>query len=277
MKKLFSVLFCLCVFLSIPCTVFAAGKPLDCIVWEDTADESEEDRLKQIFIYKPQGYTTKKQYDVLYVLEGLYSTDNEALTEEAIADLEDLFAIGYEEILVVVIPHSVYRDIPFSDIVKRVDETCSTNRESSGRIVAGFSNGAYYIWNTIFSKPSYYVLADTYIPMSPIGAKKMMSGNFKKITEESDRIIIYNTCGNEGVESDYRGLYSGVEQMEAILENGKEYGYLENQNIFCYEAEGGHNWKMCYNALAWVLPRVLKKTVKEEQSSFLLLEISKTS
>lgn len=259
MKKLFSVLLCLCVFLSIPCTVFAAGKPLDCIEWEDITDESEEDRLKQIFIYKPQGYTTKKQYDVLYVLEGLYSTDNEALTEEAIADLEDLFAIGYEEILVVVIPHSVYRDIPFSDIVKRVDETCSTNRESSGRIIAGFSQGAYYIWNTVLSKKENYLLADIYIPMSPIGAKKMLTGNFNKIAKESDRIIIYNTCGNEGVETDYQGLYSGTEQMEAIIQNGKQYGYIENQNIFRYEAEGGHNWNMCYNALQWILPQILKR------------------
>ena len=163
MKKLFSVLFCLCVFLSIPCTVFAAGKPLDCIVWEDTADESEEDRLKQIFIYKPQGYTTKKQYDVLYVLEGLYSTDNEALTEEAIADLEDLFAIGYEEILVVVIPHSVYRDIPFSDIVKGwmkpVPQTGKVPGASlpdfpTGHIISGiryFQNHRIMFWQILIS------------------------------------------------------------------------------------------------------------------------------
>ncbi|MBR4581263.1 MAG: hypothetical protein IKO32_08525 [Lachnospiraceae bacterium] len=232
---------------------------------EVIVSETEEDFIGDevayghLFVYKPQNYSDSKKYNTLYIFEGLNSTENDALDAEGIRFLESLFADGMEDILVVVVPHVVYDELTFAEIINKIDGSYSTIQKSSGRIIAGFSNGAYYIWNNVLVTPQYYSMADTYIPMSPIGAREILSGNFSSIKYAYKRIKIYNSCGTEGAEADYRGLYSGEEQMELIIENGRKYGYIEGKNIFRYQSEGDHNWIQGWGALCEVLPNIVGK------------------
>lgn len=229
----------------------------------ETTDYEEPQETEAIighlFVYKPKNYSANKKYDTLYLFEGLKSSENEALDNAGIKSLEKLFQGGMRDILVVVVPYDIYQNYTFDEIIATIDNSYSTNKKSSGRIIAGFSNGAYYIWNAVLTSRKYNAMADTYIPMSPIGAKKAISGNFYAIKKASDRIKIYNSCGDEGVEENYNDLYSGIEQMGMILENAEKYGYQENVNIFQYQAEGGHDWQQCWNVLSEYLPKILRE------------------
>lgn len=267
-RKTLVILFLVLPWLTLFAPLFAKasyGTIDDIELTEVIVSETEEDFIGEevayghLFVYKPQNYSDSKKYNTLYIFEGLNSTENDALDVEGIRFLESLFADGMEDILVVVVPHVVYDELTFAEIINKIDGSYSTIQKSSGRIIAGFSNGAYYIWNNVLVTPQYYSMADTYIPMSPIGAREILSGNFSSIKYAYKRIKIYNSCGTEGVEADYRGLYSGEEQMELIIENGRKYGYIEGKNIFRYQSEGDHNWIQGWGALCEVLPNIVGK------------------
>lgn len=276
-KTLFTILAGLCIilfiFMASNIRTNARKNEIDTITIEEveiTPEEvlglssEKESGIEQhnIYIYTPVEYSTKKEYPTLYLLEGLHSTDNEALDTEHKALLDK--AIKNKEIqplIVVIIPECTYRDNKLSDIIKTVNDNYNTKKKSSGRIIAGFSNGAYQIWWQVLTSPSERKLADYYIPMSPIGSSEILSGEdaFKSCAKEVTRIKIYNTCGDEGCEENYRDKYSGVEQMDLILETGSEYGFTEGKNIFKYQAAGGHDWNQAWNALVHVLPAILKE------------------
>ena len=95
--------------------------------------------------------------------------------------------------------------------------------------------------------------------MSPIGCRTIISGEnaFRVIQKDADRIRIFNTCGDTGCEENYRGIYGGAEQMELIIETGRQYGYIEERNIFQNQVSGEHNWNQGWNAFEEVLPRAL--------------------
>ena len=109
----------------------------------------EIDAYGHLYVYKPYNYTNTKKYDTLYIFEGLNSAENDAMDEAGMRSLESLFVDGMKEIIVVVVPHVVYEELTFPEIINKIDGMYSTNQTSSGRIIAGFSNGAYYIWNNI--------------------------------------------------------------------------------------------------------------------------------
>ncbi len=227
---------------------------------DDTNKEIPEEH--NIYVYTPEGYSTSAEFTTFYILEGLYSVDNQALDTPYQTILDEMIREkDITRMIVVVIPESVYSYTNFNDIVTLVDSLYSTKKESSGRIISGFSNGAYYIWWNILTKPNLVKLADTYIPMSPIGCSTIFSGEeiFPQIKAYSERIRIYNTCGDTGCEEDYRGRYGGKEQMELIIENGRRYGFTEGYNIFQYQAAGEHNWDQAWDALKVVLPKAINE------------------
>ena len=284
MNKLFKTIFTVLAFLGIglalllPIGVNAQGVKgtidtiaVDSIVTVDNSiknsltniTDSSVDAVEEynIYVYTPVGYTTTQKYDTLYILEGLYSTENDALDLTHQEVLEELISDeGIPPMIVVVIPECVYSNADLSEIIAKVDSLYSTKKDSSGRIISGFSNGAYFIWWQILANPYKKGLADTYIPMSPIGCRTIIDGEtaFQTIRNDTGRIRIFNTCGNSGCEENYRNIYGGAEQMELILETGTGYGYFEGVNIFQYQAEGDHNWDQAWRALEEVLPRAVR-------------------
>lgn len=271
LKKVFTLFagLCACLFLcfSFDTTSYAKTKGnIDTVLVEEVVtEELDEDgeavtEERNIYVYTPSGYNEKTKYPVLYLLEGLHSVDNEALKNTKLLDT----MIENEEIppiLVVIVPESVYKVHTMEEIIFLTDTLYSTKTESKDRIIAGFSNGAYRIWNKILPSATEVKLADIYIPMSPIGSRKLTTGKtaFQRLKKQSSRIKIINTCGNAGCEENYCDLYGGVEQMECIVETGSEYGFLEGKNIFCYQAEGEHTWQQVWNALQNILPVVYGK------------------
>lgn len=261
------LLICLCVFLSKDIHVHAYNGNIDTIQIEESVSPEEE---RNIYVYTPEGYSNYQEYTTLYILEGLYSTDNEALDLPYQAILSELIADeAFPPIIAVVIPECVYSETGIREIISIVDSRYSTKKVSSGRIISGFSNGAYWIWNNILTNSSLNSLADTYIPMSPIGCRTIISGEnaFRVIRYDADRIRIFNTCGDTGCEENYRGIYGGAEQMELIIETGRQYGYIEERNIFQNQVSGEHNWNQGWNAFEEVLPRAL-----DMQPKFFLVE-----
>ena len=242
--------------------VHAYNGNIDMIQVQTEKSAPTEDE-NNIYVYTPEGYAYSREYTTLYILEGLYSTENEALDQPYRDFLSELISDeAFAPIIVAVIPESVYSKFSIKEIISVVDSEYSTKKESSGRIISGFSNGAYWIWNNILPDSNLNALADTYIPMSPIGCRTILSGEnaFPVIQKDANRIKIYNTCGDSGCEENYRGIYGGEEQMELIIETGKQYGYTEGKNIFRNRVSGEHDWNQGWNAFEEVLPKALNNS-----------------
>ena len=213
-----------------------------------------------VWVYTPSGYSSSTKYNVLYILEGLNSTGNDALTSTYQAKLDSLISSGQiSPMIAVAVPESTYKTNSLTNVISKIDSTYSTNASGSGRIISGFSQGAYHVWNSIINNPTRKDWANVYIPMSPIGANNELSGNFGQIRNDASRVKIYNTCGDSGAEASY-GSYTGVGQMEKIVNNGASYGFVEGTNIFRNQVSGDHSWNTAWTALTTVLPSAVKGT-----------------
>lgn len=213
-----------------------------------------------VWVYTPSGYSSSTKYNVLYILEGANSTGNDALTSTYQAKLDSLISSGQiSPMIAVAVPESTYKNNSLTNVISKIDSTYSTNASGSGRIISGFSQGAYHVWSSIINNPTRKDWANVYIPMSPIGADNELSGNFGQIRNDTSRVKIYNTCGDSGAEASYSN-YTGVGQMEKIVNNGASYGFVEGTNIFRNQVSGDHSWNTAWNALTTVLPSAVKGT-----------------
>lgn len=213
-----------------------------------------------VWVYTPSGYSSSNKYNVLYILEGLGSTGNDALASTYQAKLDSLISSGQiSPIIAVAVPESTYKTNSLTNVISKIDSTYSTNASSSGRIISGFSQGAYHVWGSIINNPTRKDWANVYIPMSPIGSNSELSGYFGQIRNDTSRVKIYNTCGDSGAEASY-GTYTGVGQMEKIVNNGASYGFVEGTNIFRNQVSGDHSWNTAWTALTTVLPSAVKGT-----------------
>lgn len=186
--------------------------PISDIISDNTRDIKPD---RYIYVYLPYGYTEDNAYPVVYHSGGKNSVFNDLMDQSLFKNVLDnmIYKQDILPVVFVVIPDKSFgRTMSFKnytdEIMGYVEETYTIDAEK--RIIGGFSQGAYAVWDIMTRDCS---IADCYIPISPF---YYTGWNYKSLIRRiGDKdIYVFNSIGEYECGPLYP--YDGLIQLDGI-------------------------------------------------------------